>query len=512
MENKKEEFKKQLIEYYNRDDIQEKIFETTIDREAIPKYWDSYGKRPNILYYKTDIGSLAKKGMTSLHVSVERWEDPLLLKAQNIELEEIRKGWDFIIDIDFSYLPYSVIAAQTIINFLMDKFKIKNISIKYSGNMGFHIGINSESFPLNYKGKEMKYYFPELPQILASYIFENTKKEIAKEILIKENVLYEEHTIIKKILIKAGIKNSEEALNKKVINEKGKNINLDKLIEILFNKYEGEELLEKLSILLSIDLLVPKIDSIAITKRHLIRSVYSFNEKSGLVSIPLKIEELMNLDPNKSTTYFRKNASLENVKGNLGFLQEKEKEVKLLLLIEDALIWNEKKIIEEMKKIKEKLNKEKSIRIEGIKNKNKKLKFSEFPPCIKNILNGLKDGKKRALFLLVNFLYYVGYSFEEIEEIIWDWNKKNPEKLKENYIKAQLKWFKKIFNQNKFYTLPNCSYKEYYEELQICEPDDICKNKKIKNPLAYVNIISNKFDNKGNKDAKKGEKENNKNK
>ena len=231
---------------------------------------------------------------------------------------------------------------------------------------------------------------------------------------------------------------------------------------------------------------MPKIDTIAISPRHLIRSVYSFNEKSGLVSIPIDLDTLMDLSIHEITSFVRKNANLENVKTDLNFLKEKEKPVKLLLFIEEALEWNEKKVVEELRKIKRELSKEKTVELKRIENK---LDQKYFPPCIKNILRGLKDGKKRALFLLVNFLYYVGYSFEEIEEIVWDWNKRNLEKLKDSYIKAQLKWFKKIFKQNRFYTLPNCDYEDYYKDLQICEKDEICK--KIKNPLSYVRIVNN---------------------
>ena len=479
------ELKKKLIEYYEREDVQERIFEISENREVVPRFNDFFGKRPSILFYKSDIGSLARKGMTSLHSSVELWKDPLLLESKKIDLNELRKAWDFIIDIDFSYLPYSLIATQVIIDFLRKKFNIKKISVKYSGNLGFHIGISNESFPSSYKGKEIASYFPEMPRILANYLFENTKELIAKEILVKEGVLYEEPSIIKKILVKAGVNNINEVLKKKIKIE-NKELNFDKIIELLFKKYEGDELLNKLSKFLSLDLLVPKVDTIAISSRHLIRSVYSFNEKSGLVSIPIDLDTLMDLNVYEITSFVRKNANLDNIKANLSFLKEKEKPVKLLLFIEEALEWNEKKIVEELRKIKRQLSKEKTVELKRIENK---LNQKFFPPCIKNILKGLKDGKKRALFLLVNFLYYVGYSFEEIEEIVWDWNKRNPEKLKDSYIKAQLKWFKKIFKQNKFYMLPNCNYEEYYKDLQICEKDKVCN--KIKNPLSYVRIVSN---------------------
>ncbi len=48
-----------------------------------------------------------------------------------------------------------------------------------------------------------------------------------------------------------------------------------------------------------------------------------------------------------------------------------------------------------------------------------------FPPCIKGLMEGVKsDGRKRALFILLNFLTGVGYDTNSIEKIISEWGKK----------------------------------------------------------------------------------------
>ena len=50
-----------------------------------------------------------------------------------------------------------------------------------------------------------------------------------------------------------------------------------------------------------------------------------------------------------------------------------------------------------------------------------------FPPCVSLISNGLPDGRKRALFALINFLTSLGWGYDDTEKHLKEWNKKNPE-------------------------------------------------------------------------------------
>ena len=102
-----------------------------------------------------------------------------------------------------------------------------------------------------------------------------------------------------------------------------------------------------------------------------------------------------------------------------------------------------------------------------------------FPPCIKKICLGLEDGKKRALFCMMNFLGMIGWNLKQIEEFIYSWNKKNPEPLREQYIKGQLAH---ISPGEKL--PPNCLNESYYKGLGICEPNSLCRS--IKNPANYT--------------------------
>ena len=75
----------------------------------------------------------------------------------------------------------------------------------------------------------------------------------------------------------------------------------------------------------------------------------------------------------------------------------------------------------------------------------------------------------------------VGWKYEEIEERLKEWNKQNKEPLKEVYMLGQIRYHK---TQKKNVLPPNCDNKMYYEDLQICKPDELCK--KIKNPVNYT--------------------------
>ena len=53
-----------------------------------------------------------------------------------------------------------------------------------------------------------------------------------------------------------------------------------------------------------------------------------------------------------------------------------------------------------------------------------------------------EDGKKRALFILNNFLTSVGWNHGQIEKRLKVWNKKNPEPLREVILLGQLRYRK----------------------------------------------------------------------
>jgi DNA primase large subunit len=198
-------------------------------------------------------------------------------------------------------------------------------------------------------------------------------------------------------------------------------------------------------------------DLVLVSPRHLFRMPYSLHEKTALASIVLKPEELENFQLTDASPM---KVVIKNFTPN-----SKEGEASELLL--QALDWyrenNPEKIIKE--------NDFKPIKIDKIAEEN-------FPPCIKNILKGISDGKKRSLFVLINLFRSVGMDKDDIEKRIYEWNKKNEVQLREGYVQTQISWA----YRKKPIMPPNC--KEFYQGIGVCQPDDFCKL--IKNPVNYL--------------------------
>ncbi|MDD5649971.1 MAG: hypothetical protein PHF86_06050 [Candidatus Nanoarchaeia archaeon] len=409
---------KLVREYYNRKDIQNELLKISKNREV--QIWINQirGKRPEVINYTGDINSLVRDGMTSLHVSVERWKDPLQLKSgmTKKELDELRLGFDLLLDIDSKCLDYSKLTADLLVEAL--KFhEVKDISIKYSGNAGFHIAVPFEAFPETIRGDNVRLLFPDLVRVIASYL-----KEMIKPFLT-------------------------EKLLKFSLEELANNVHKTQNELLTDGKFDPFNVVD--------------IDTILISSRHMFRSVYSLNEKRGLVSIPIKDIKSFKIE----------DAEIKNVKTDIKFLDYENvtpESAKNLLL--QAYDWNMKKEVvkPEYKTISTFPEKE--------------ITEEYFPPCITSLMAGLKqDGRKRSIFILMNFLINMGWSIEKIEAFLNEWNKKNYEPLKEGYIKAQVLWYKR---QNTKILPANCDNQSYYKSIGICNPDGLCG--KIKNPVNYA--------------------------
>ncbi len=201
-------------------------------------------------------------------------------------------------------------------------------------------------------------------------------------------------------------------------------------------------------------------DIILVSSRHLFRMPYSLHEKTSLVSCVIDKSKIQDFKPSDAHPF---KISVRDF-----MPQAKKNEAKELLL--QALDWY-KQVQKEKKSEKQRKQYEQVV----IKNLTSEL----FPPCVKLILKGMKDGKKRALFILMNFFKSLGLSQQEIEEKVEEWNKKNKPLLREGYIKSQLSWQAR----QKTMMPPNCD-KEFYKGVGVCTPDDICSQ--IKNPVNYV--------------------------
>ncbi len=417
------------LSYYKRPEIQKAILRHAADREIAVRFGDKgFGKRPEVLQYPNDILEFAKQGATSFHVSEERWTNvPSLSPAlRKQELDALRSGWDLVLDIDCALLEYSAFAADLLIK-AMQHHGIQSVSVKFSGNHGFHIAVPFEAFPERVHQYRTKDLFPEAPRRIAAYLKEVIRRQLAETILRRYDTT-------------------------KVMEQFGKSFE-----EIVKNSaFDPFAILE--------------IDTILISPRHLYRMPYSFNEKSGLVSIPIMPSEIVSFD--------KKQAQPELV-------QPRED---IFLKTNQSTPNEAAKLIIAAFDYKPKIEVPKENQGNKVSSSETMHQFEQalpqdfFPPCIHNILRGLQDGKKRGMFVLINFLSSVGWTAEAIEALLHDWNKKNPEPLREVLIQGQVRYHKQ---SGKSMPPPNCNNALYFTRgVGICQPDAICN--RIKNPVQYA--------------------------
>jgi hypothetical protein len=202
--------------------------------------------------------------------------------------------------------------------------------------------------------------------------------------------------------------------------------------------------------------------------RHLVRAPYSLNEKTWNVSLPIRPAELERFSPDIA----KPEAVLKSKDNPMAFFTTEPGCAERL--IGDAMDWWA------IQKKEEKPVTKREIKWEG------KIGEESFPPCIKNILSGLKDGKKRSLFTLISFLRFANWSWSEIEAKLFEWNAKNAPMLPRSIVLSQLRW---AMQQNRAVNPANCTNEMFYKSIGICQPDNLCKNKldevTIKNPISY---------------------------
>ncbi len=425
------------LRFYRRKDIREAMIAHARDKEIGVRYNDVFGKRPDVLSYPNDILELAKQGVTSFHASEERWSNPLELNSNlnRKELDSLRMGWDLVLDIDCKLLEYSKISADLIIKFLR-YCGVKEVSCKFSGNKGFHIGVPFEAFPRTVSGTSTKDLFPDAAKKIALYVKENIKEELGKRILEFEDGDFS------RIREKVALPREEIV------------------------RYEENEMGDKVA-KLDVDNFL-EIDTILISPRHLYRMPYSLHEKSGLVSLPI--------DPDKVMEFEKKMAEPDSILAPMfSFMERNVSGESARNLLLQALDF--KAEIKESKSYgKESRNRNESeeMKIEC------PIKEEFFPPCMQFYLKGMEDGRKRAIFCLANYLGKIGWNRKDIEEYLQKWNlEKNKEKLREVYIKGQMAHF---VPGDKL--PPNCDNEAYYKSLGACKPDNWCR--KIKNPVNYT--------------------------
>lgn len=505
------------LRYYKRADIRKEMTDHARSKEIAVKYWDfrsrqekGFGKRPDVLQYEQDILEFAKQGVSSFHCSEELWKNPLNLSSEmsKRELDSLRVGWDLILDIDFPDVEYSKKIAHLLIKALKEH-GVKSISCKFSGNKGFHIAVPFEAFPEKIGDIETRLRFPEdvalIGRYLVSYLNENDKKLGVSDLFIPkideilkltkksrkemirfvcENCNSDHRVKAQKIFVlcphcSTKIENFDDNLGIAICQRCKNTIRKTDMTE--GSKKEkcekcGAQRFREIFNLSAI------IDFGLISSRHMYRMPYSLHEKSGLVSLPI--------NPDKVLFFKREDAHPEKVSTNFKFIdREKVAKGEAKELFDKAT--SRKAEDSRKQQYKDRMDKDKTSLV-ILNDDNELIAEENFPPCIKKLLLGVEDGRKRGMFVLTNFLYSVGWDSEMIEKRVISWNESNKEKLRETDIKGHLRYHK-----NKKVLPPNC--RKYYEEMHLCEPDMLCE--RIKNPVSYAKRRSRSV--KGKKGRKK---------
>ena len=480
-----------ILKHYKRKDVQEAILSSSKDREVSVKFGaNGFGKRPDILNYPNEILEFAKNGVTSFHVSEEHWNNVLALKPElsKRELDELRKGWDLVLDIDCKYWDYSKLIAHLLVQQLKEH-GITSVTVKFSGSKGFHIGVPFEAFsksiPIQGKLTETRLLFPEAPRRISLYLKDKIEpillKELLKNMTKKEIGIMTsqpESELFKTYCKKCGAESKERSKQYFVCpscQEKVEENNVYNLCpkckqimeKITISKHKcykcsNTTFEEKFNSSLILD-----IDTILISSRHLYRAPYSLHEKSGLCSIVIPPETILNFKKEDAMP----SAVIPKLKF-LDIINTKEGEASRLII--EAFDY--KPIMQDADEAS-KLIKEYEIPGEAIP-------ISMFPPCILKGLQGIQDGKKRFMFALINFLECCGYESDGVDKIVREWNTKNSEKLREVIVNSQLR-YRKMQKRDKILP-PNCM--QTYQEIGICAPDNLCR--KIKNPVSYAKAKS----------------------
>ena len=491
-------FVKNVMIYYSRKDIIQAIYTFSKNREISPRYFEGFGKRPDSFQYPSDVLALVKKGATSFHCSEELWSDQLELSTEltQEQLDNLRIGWDLVIDIDCKWIDYSKKAAQAIIKSL--EFRgVKNAGIKFSGNKGFHIIIPWQAFPKEVSGIKTSTMFPDWPKAIVGYLKELSRPILAD--LIKDrtddfanlkefkgikcetcsNLAQENYQVTLRCTkcqtppYIETFKTSDKSYKQKkcpACNSILKEFSKQKFyicnycsLNSLKNPNNFNEGIVATDIfkILGLDLQL-------VSSRHLFRMPYSLHEKTTLASIVI--------DKDKIDKFNIKDADPLNVKIKPFIQKTKQNEAEELLL--QAIDWQK---IQDLQKPKQKIQEfsfdNKNKKFEPIKITN--LSEDLYPPTIQQILKGMNDGRKRALFILMNFFRSLGQTIEQTEEHLNKWNKLNKPQLKQGYIDAQLKWHSRHPP-----VLPPNFINDIYKEIGVLELDPL--SEKVKNPVNYV--------------------------
>ena len=357
------------------------------------------------------------------------------------------------------------------------------ILLHNSGGKGFHIIVPWKAFPEEINEVKTKDMFPEWPRIICEYLKILARPILEKEILesgdeykklgtegVKCNScgnLADKHRKVSYFCPSCLIEESSKQLASSEKKEKKcgqcrKPMILKEERDFFFcSKCNKDSLAIPSNFSQSMDVFgILGLDLVLVSPRHLFRTPYSLHEKTAFSSCVLEESEIAHFSPN--------DADPLKIKIRDFYPDSFPGEAKNLIV--QALEWNGDRT-----RNLEKTEPARERKFEEIKVDKSSITY---PPSIKKILEGMADGRKRALFVLINFFRYLNFTREEVNPKIEEWNKKNDKPLKIGYVKAQLDWA----YRNKKMLPPNYD-KPYYRDIGIIPEEE---EMRAKNPVSYV--------------------------
>lgn len=486
--------------YYSRPEIQQALLAFAQDREVVPRYFEGFGKRPDMLQYPGDIMGVVHKGATSFHGSEELWSDPLAINSdEGIErLSQLRKGWDLLIDIDVKYLDQAVIATQLLLE-VLEQHGIQNYGVKFSGSKGFHVIVPWQAFPQTFQGQETKRMFPEWPKAIVQYLFQLVlpayRREVGKRIPSyalteagKQDTMMNCLTCGQRAQ-KGSMVTLECEVCKTTAERRDYTPGERKLKCIAKNCSGYFAVLKQESYFFCATCKDPTnprfslasnrhpdqfvrardetvgeqsdFDLVLVASRHLFRMPYSLHEKTALASCVLTKNEL--------GTFGLRDADPLKVQPRVYLPVPREHEASSLLAA--ALRWKSEQGPTEEKSYAEYGTIERGP-LTGVHE-------SMFPAPIKKLLEGkMDDGKKRGLFVVITFLRACGFPPDIIAGKVRTWNATHAMPLREGYVTSQLDWH---MRQKKLILPPNYDNPSFYKDLGLLK-----EKPTVKNPLVEV--------------------------
>lgn len=208
-----------------------------------------------------------------------------------------------------------------------------------------------------------------------------------------------------------------------------------------------------------------------ISSRHMFRSPYSLHEKTGLASVVI---------PEAALGIFEKEMARPEYLARMHPFLSGDVRARAQSTQGHALLLEALRRYEEEETRTYQYSDEVELPEEAISEEH-------FPPTIMRILQGtttggepLKDGRKRSVLILINFLRCMGWDQQSVENRLYAWNRTLEDPLRDVYIKGQLRH---AF-RNAPVLPPNYDTKEYYLDIGVYEPDAL--ERTLKNPVQYA--------------------------